>query len=171
MVGKVKSVLRVGDDATVDTPMHARLQPHRKYFEKHVAELRSATDAAIVAHKKQLIDRQMLVERLSNMAIELFARACVLSRSQRMIRERGLEAIERELNLCDLFCVQSGRRFKEQRENLQSPQDATRRAIAEDLRRAGGAFVADSVLEVPLHVRREPQVPMRIVDDEVVTAR
>ncbi len=170
VVGKVKSVLRVGDDATVDTPMHARLQPHRKYFEKHVAELRSATDAAIVAHKKQLIDRQMLVERLSNMAIELFARACVLSRSQRMIRERGLEAIERELNLCDLFCVQSGRRFKEQRENLQSPQDATRRAIANDLRSAGGAFVADSVLEVPLDVRREPQVPMRIADDEVVTA-
>ena len=114
--------------------MHARLQPHRKYFEKHVAELRTATDAAIMAHKKQLIDRQMLVERLSNMAIELFARACVLSRTQRLLRERGLEAMERELHLCDLFCVQSGRRFKEQRENLESPQDATRRAIAEDLR-------------------------------------
>lgn len=167
MVGKVKSRLRVGDTATIDTPLHARLQPHRKYFEKHVAELRAATNAAIVAHKKQLIDRQMLVERLSNMAIELFARSCVLSRTQRLIREAGVESLERELNLCDLFCVQSGRRFKEQRENLQSPQDATRRRIAADLRAAGGGFVPNSVLEVPLPVHNEPVVPMKIHPDAV----
>ncbi|HYW50951.1 MAG TPA: acyl-CoA dehydrogenase family protein [Gemmatimonadaceae bacterium] len=167
MVGRVKSRLRVGDEATIDTPVHARLQPHRRYFEKHVAELRSATDAAIVAHKKQLIDRQMLVERLSNMAIELFARACVISRTQRLLRENGLESLERELNLCDLFCVQSGRRFKEQRENLQSPQDATRRTIAADLRRAGGGFVPDSVLEVPLPHVKEPVVPMKLPDEPV----
>ena len=167
MVGRVKSALRVGDTATVDSPIHGRLQPHRKFFEKHVAELRTATDAAIVAHKKQLIDRQMLVERLSNMAIELFARACVLSRTQRLLRERGVEAMERELQLCDLFCVQSGRRFKENRENLQSPQDATRRAIASDLRAAGGAFVPDSVLEVSLPVHNEPVVPMRLEPEPV----
>ncbi len=164
VVSKVKSVLRVGDDATVETSIHARIQPHRKFLEKHVAELRAATDAAIMAHKKQLIDRQILVERLSNMAIELFARACVISRTQRMLLERGVEALERELHLCDLFCVQSGRRFREQRENLVSLQDATRRAIADDLRQASGAFIPDSVLEVPLDVRREPQVPMRTPD-------
>ena len=167
MVGKVKSRLRVGDIATIDTPLHARLQPHRKYFEKHVAELRAATDAAIVAHKKQLIDRQMLVERLSNMAIELFARSCVLSRTQRLIREAGVESLERELNLCDLFCVQSGRRFREQRESLQSPQDATRRRIAADLRAAGGGFVPNSVLEVPLPVHNEPVVPMKVHPEAV----
>ena len=164
VVSKVKSVLRVGDDATVETPIHARIQPHRKFLEKHVAELRAATDSAIIAHKKQLIDRQMLVERLSNMAIELFARSCVISRTQRMLLERGVEVLERELHLCDLFCVQSGRRFREQRENLESLQDATRRAIADDLRQASGAFIPDAVLEVPLDVRREPQVPMHIPD-------
>ena len=167
VVGKVRSALRVRDEPSVDTPMHSRLQPHRKYFEKHVAELRDATDAAIMAHKKQLIDRQMLVERLSNMAIELFARACVLSRTQRLLRERGLDAMERELNLCDLFCVQSGRRFKDNRENLHSPQDATRRAIAADLRAAGGGFVTDSVLEVPLTMSREPVVPMKLAPEPV----
>ena len=168
MVGRVRSALGVPGGDTIDIPMHSRLQPHRKYFEKHVAELSAATDAAIMAHRKQLIDRQMLVERLSNMAIELYARACVLSRTQRLIRERGLEAVARELNLCDLFCVQSGRRFRENRESLQSPQDATRRSIAADLRAAGGGFVPDSVLEVPLTVSREPVVPMRVPSDEPV---
>jgi acyl-CoA dehydrogenase family protein 9 len=112
----------------------------------------------------------MLVERLSNMAIELYARACVLSRTQRLLRERGVEAITRELNLCDLFCVQSGRRFRENRESLQSPQDALRRTIAADLRAAGGAFVPDSVLEVALPVTREPVVPMRIAPLESARA-
>ena len=63
--------------------------------------------------------------------------------------------------------MQSGRRFKENRENLQSPQDATRKAIADDLRAAGGAFVPDSVLEVPLDIRKEPVVPMRMPDHTV----
>ena len=168
MVGRVRSALGVPGGDTIDIPMHSRLQPHRKYFEKHVSELSAATKAAIMAHKKQLIDRQMLVERLSNMAIELYARACVLSRTQRLIRERGVEAVARELNLCDLFCVQSGRRFRENRESLQSPQDATRRSIAADLRASGGGFVPDSVLEVPLTVAREPVVPMRVPSDETV---
>jgi acyl-CoA dehydrogenase family protein 9 len=136
-----------------------------------VVELSAATDAAIMAHKKQLIDRQMLVERLSNMAIELYARACVLSRTQRLLRERGVEAITRELNLCDLFCVQSGRRFRENRESLQSPQDALRRTIAADLRASGGAFVPDSVLEVALPVTREPVVPMRLQPAEEAISR
>jgi alkylation response protein AidB-like acyl-CoA dehydrogenase len=170
MVERVRSALGVPSGDTIDMPMHGRLDPHRKYFEKHVAELGAATDAAIMAHKKQLIDRQMLVERLSNMAIELYARACVLSRTQRLLRERGVEAIARELNLCDLFCVQSGRRFRENRESLQSPQDATRRSIAADLRAAGGAFVPDSVLEVALPVTREPVVPMRIAPLESARA-
>jgi alkylation response protein AidB-like acyl-CoA dehydrogenase len=160
-IDKVRSTFRVGDAATIDTPTHARLDVHKRYFEKHVAELRTATESAVVAHKKQLIDRQMLVERLSNMAIELYARACTLSRTQRLIADRGLEAVERELHLCDLFCVQSGHRFREQRDSLNSPQDATRRAIAEDLRQAGGAFVPDSLLEVAMPGRREPVVPLR----------
>ncbi len=170
MVDRMRSALGVPSGDTIDMPMHSRLEPHRKYFEKHVAELSQATDAAIMAHKKQLIDRQMLVERLSNMAIELYARACVLSRTQRMLRERGVEAVERELNLCDLFCVQSGRRFRENRESLQSPQDATRRAVAASLRAAGGGFVPDSVLEVSLPAaERELVVPMRLSADDAVS--
>jgi alkylation response protein AidB-like acyl-CoA dehydrogenase len=158
---KVRSTFRVGEVATIDTPLHARLDEHKRYFEKHVAELRTATESAIVAHRKQIVDRQLIVERLANMAIELYARGCTLARTQRLIHERGIDAVERELHLCDLFCVQSGHRFREARESLNSPQDATRIAIAEDLRQAGGGFVPDSVLEVPVSGRREPAVPLR----------
>jgi alkylation response protein AidB-like acyl-CoA dehydrogenase len=167
---RIKGALGVSSTGTLDTPLHPRLEPHKKWLEKHVAQLQQATDAAILAHKKQLVDRQMLVERLGDMAIELFARTATLSRTQSLIVERGsVEAAARELALCDLFCVQSGRRFKAAREQLQSPQDATRREIAAHLRNAGGAFVPDSLLELPL-----PPMPathgVHLPVDEPVTA-
>ncbi|MCU0619793.1 MAG: hypothetical protein MUF40_07900, partial [Gemmatimonadaceae bacterium] len=147
---RIKGKLGVAT-GTLDTVLHPRLEPHKRYLEKHVGELKTATDSAIMAHKKQLIDRQMVVERLGDMAMELFARACVLSRTQRLLVERGsVEAVAREASLCDLFCVQSGRRFRTAREQLASPQDATRREIAAHLRHAGGAFVPDALLELPL---------------------
>ncbi|MCU0626819.1 MAG: acyl-CoA dehydrogenase family protein [Gemmatimonadaceae bacterium] len=148
---RIKGALGVRGTGTLDVPVHPRLEPHKRYLEKHVGELKTATDDAILAHKKQLVDRQMLVERLGDMAIELFARACVIARTQKLLAERGsVEAAQRELALCELFCVQSGRRFRTARENLASPQDATRREIAAHLRHAGGAFVTDALLELPL---------------------
>lgn len=147
---RIKGALGVST-GTLDTPLHPRLEPHKRYLEKHVAQLKQATDDAILAHKKSLIDRQMVVERLGDMAIELFARAATLSRTQALLTERGSpEAAARELALCELFCVQSGHRFKAAREQLQSPQDATRREIAGHLRNAGGAYVTDALLELPL---------------------
>lgn len=151
---RIKGALGVAS-GTVDTPLHPRLEPHRKWLEKHVGQLKQATDDAILAHKKTLVDRQLVVERLGDMAMELFARAAVLSRTQALLARAGTpEGVARELALCDLFCVQSGRRFRAAREQLESPQDATRREIAAHLRNADGAYVPDALLELPL-----PPVP------------
>ena len=83
------------------------------------------------------------------MAIEMFATACVISRTQKMIEEKGEEGAEREISLCDLFCVESGLRFRAARDTLGSLSEATdakRRTIAGDVREAGGYFVDDSIL-------------------------
>ena len=67
-----------------------------------------------------------------------------------MITELGDEATERELALCDLFCVESGLRFRANRVTLGTfaeITDAKRQAVASDLRAAGKYFVKDSILE------------------------
>jgi hypothetical protein len=85
---------------------------------------------------------------LANMAIDMFATAAVLARTQRLLEERGMEGCERELMLCDLFCVESGKRFRAARLALDSKEeDDTRRSIAAAVRRAGGYFVTDAVME------------------------
>lgn len=141
----------IGASATLDTALHPRLHDHRKFFEKHVAELKTATDRAIMRHRSDIVDRQLVLERLANMGIEMLATASVISRTQSILDEKGEDASERELALCDLFCVESGLRFRANRVTLDSfaeSIDAKRRTVAADVREAGGYFVRDSILEV-----------------------
>jgi hypothetical protein len=80
------------------------------------------------------------------MAIELFATACVLARTQQLLAERGEEDCERELALCDLFVIEAGRRFRASRLAIESAQDELRRTVARHVRADGGYGVADAIL-------------------------
>ena len=142
--------LRLGQTSTLDIDLHDRLRKHKDYFEKHVGELGTATDRAIVRHREKIVDRQLVLERLANMAIDLFATASVIARTQTLIDERGVEKCEREIGLCDLFCVEAGRRFRGNRNMLDSREeevDETRRAVADAVREGKGYFVTDAILE------------------------
>lgn len=142
--------LRLGQTSTLDIDVHERLRKHKDYFEKHVAELGGATDRTIIRHREKIIDRQLVLERLANMAIDLFATACVIARTQSLIDERGIEKCEREIALCDLFCVEAGRRFRGSRHMLDArgdDVDDTRRSVASSVRGGKGYFVTDAILE------------------------
>ena len=145
---RIRSMLGATD--TIDTPLHRRLHDHKRFFEKHVGELKLASEQAIVRHRKEIVDRQLVLERLANMAIELLATACVISRTQSLLDAGGEDEYERELSLCDLFCVESGLRFRAARAtsgSLAEATDAKRRTVARDVRDGGGYFVGDAILE------------------------
>ncbi len=145
---RVRSVL--GATPTLDVALHPRLTTHKEYFEKHVAELKNATEQAIKRHRRLILDRQLVLERLANMAIDLYATGAVLARTQRLIEENGIAKCERELTLCDLFCVEAGRRFRANRNALDAREDDVddqRRAVAAAVRKAVGYWVEDAILE------------------------
>ena len=137
----------LGATPTLDVALDERLAAHKRYFEKHVAELRSTTERVIQHYRTEIVERQQELERLADMAIELFATGCVLARTQRLIEERGVALCEREVELCELFVVEAGRRFRASRNAIQSAQDELRRAVARTVRGAGGYFVSDTILE------------------------
>jgi len=137
---------RLGATPTLDVELHTRLDTHARHFEKHVAEMKEAAERVIRAYRAEIVERQQELERLSDMAIELFATACVLARTQQLLVERGEEGCARELAMCDLFVVEAGRRFRASRLALQSPQDALRRTVAAQTREAGGYGVVDAIL-------------------------
>jgi alkylation response protein AidB-like acyl-CoA dehydrogenase len=146
---RVRSVL--GATSTLDVPLHPRLHEHKDYFEKHVGELQEAAERALLRHRQAVVDRQLVLERLSAMAIEMFATACVLSRTQGLIDKHGEAASESVIALCDMFCVDSGRRFRAARSALDRRDeevDDRRRAVAAAARASRGAYVGDPILEV-----------------------
>ncbi len=140
----------VGATGTVDVEIDPRIGKHKEYFEKHVREMRAATDRAIMRHRKQIVDRQLVLERLANMAIELFATASVISRTQSIIERGAAAEADDAIQLCGLFCVDSGRRFRDARNSLDSSEDAVddaRRNVAKVVREGGGYVVAGALLE------------------------
>jgi len=142
--------LRLGQTSTLDIEVHERLKKHKEYFEKHVSELGSATDRAIMRYRERIVDSQLVLERLADMAIDLFATACVIARTQSLIDERGVDTVAREITLCDLFCIEAGRRFRGNRGLLEGRGDEvddTRRSVARSVRDGKGYFVTDAILE------------------------
>jgi acyl-CoA dehydrogenase family protein 9 len=134
----------------LDATMHPSLRVHVSFVEKHVAELAAATQKLIVRHKQDILHRQLVVERLADMAIELYARLVTLSRTQRLIDESGFDACARERALTELFCLQSGRRFRALRMELDGTAgeaiDALRRQIAETVRADAGYASRDALM-------------------------
>lgn len=144
---KVRRVFR--ESSTLDVELHPSLEVHKEYLEKHAGQLKSATEQAIIRHKNEIINRQLVIERLANIAIELFARACTISHTQSLIDQNGLEGASREIDLCHLFCVESGKRVRRERELLSENDekvDQLRRDVASHIRKEDGYFVKDSIL-------------------------
>ncbi|MBL0938663.1 MAG: acyl-CoA dehydrogenase family protein [Gemmatimonadaceae bacterium] len=150
--GRVASAL--GKRDRLVKPLHASLRKHADYVERHTAELAKATQDAITRHKKEILQKQLVVERLADMATELYARCTTIARTQRLIEERGVDACAREIALTELFCLQSGRRFRAWREELDSESgeqiDALRLQIAARVRTEGGYRSGDALLDVPV---------------------
>jgi hypothetical protein len=74
-----------------------------------------------------------------------------MSRTQSLIDEIGIDGCSRELELCDLFCVEAGRRFRTNRnslDGLEEEVDNTRRSIAETMRKEQHYFVKDAILDL-----------------------
>jgi len=149
---RVRTAFGVRDKFSVS--LHPSLQRHASFVERHVVELAQATTRAITKHKKELLHRQLVVERLADMAMELYARTATISRTQRLINELGEEACAREIALTDLFCVQSGRRFRAARVELEGEAgdaiDTLRRRVAATVRAEHGYASNDALLDVPV---------------------
>ena len=146
---RVKLALGAGEPE-LDREVHPSIQRHFDYLADHTRDLRLAVDRAIRRHGKGIVERQFVVARLGDMAIELYVRAAVLSRTQALLEAREAGAAQappltstrtpldeaslaRVLRLCDLACQRSGLRFREARGALNDARDTLLRGVAADI--------------------------------------
>ena len=134
----------------IEGEVDPRLRRHFDYLVKHTRELRAAAERAIVRYGKGIVERQWVVARLADMAIELYVRGAMLSRTQALLdaaRSGARQAppltsstvplddatIEKMLRLCDLAAQRSGLRFRRARVELNDARDDLLRAVAADV--------------------------------------
>ena len=139
-----------GGEPEVSVKVHPSLQRHFDYLESHTRDLRLAVDGVIRRHGRAVVERQFVVTRIADMAIELYVRAAVLSRTQALLDayEAGDRqappltstrihldeaSVARVLRLCDLACQRSGLRFRQAREGLNDQRDTLLRGVAADV--------------------------------------
>jgi alkylation response protein AidB-like acyl-CoA dehydrogenase len=147
--GRVRLALGAGEPA-LDSDVNPRLQTHFDYLVEHTRDLRVASERALRRHGSKIPERQFIVTRLGDMAIELYVRAATLSHTQALLRARDAgetvappftssrqplddESMQRILRLCDLACLRSGLRFRAAREALNGSRDDLVRAVAQDV--------------------------------------
>jgi hypothetical protein len=90
----------------------AALKGHRRYLERAARRLARDLFYMMVRHGRGLQKRQLLLARLVDVGVELFAMAAVLSRAASSQAPAGAPA------LADLFCRQARRRIGRQRRGL-----------------------------------------------------
>lgn len=139
-----------GGEPEIQREVHPSLRRHFDYLVDHTRDLRVATERMIRRHGREIVERQFVVTRIADMAIELYVRAAVLSRTQALLEahEAGAgeappltstrqpldaDGVARILRLCDLACQRSGLRFRTAREALTDGRDALLRTVAADV--------------------------------------
>ncbi|MDX1660294.1 MAG: acyl-CoA dehydrogenase family protein [Gemmatimonadota bacterium] len=99
-------------------------------LERFVGVLHGAAERAIRIHREALVERQLDLARLADMAIDLYALTAAIGRAQARIEAVGVEESEAEIDLVHRFCFAAGRRLEANRTLLDENDDARVRAIA-----------------------------------------
>ncbi|HLJ94678.1 MAG TPA: acyl-CoA dehydrogenase family protein [Gemmataceae bacterium] len=90
---------RVGAQLGLTTPevlvRTAELRPFAQELGKRVREFGLAVQTALLRYREAIVDRQYVLERISDAACELYASGCTLSRLDHMLAQGNGNAVER----------------------------------------------------------------------------
>src|SRR6266576_909145 len=68
-----------------------RLQPHARRLGELIRRFNVEVDRALIRHREEILERQLVQERIARAAMELYACACVLSRWDSELQAGGVE--------------------------------------------------------------------------------
>ncbi|KAL5476204.1 hypothetical protein EMCRGX_G026120 [Ephydatia muelleri] len=102
----------------------------------------ASCEALLLTHRKDIINQQFLLKRLSNACVDLYGMAAVLSRASKAL-SKGVPTASHEKALTVTFCQQAQERIRRNLGSLRSPShlnvDASMAAIAKEICKHGGA--------------------------------
>ncbi len=121
----------IGREGTTFTRLDPALKQAQGVFEDATRDLAAATDRILRKHGRAIIDKQLATRRLSDIMIDLFVLACVLSRVDAAVRASGSSAAARELEILNAFAGQVRRRVRNTVSEIDDNQDESVKALAD----------------------------------------
>src|SRR3989442_1011157 len=85
------------------TLTHPALQGQGVYRQGVVQSLAAVAESALRKHGRNIVEQQLLVGRIADIAIDLLALCAALARTTRIIEKRGLEKAKNELSMTYTF--------------------------------------------------------------------
>jgi acyl-CoA dehydrogenase family protein 9 len=112
------------------TAVHPALKPWADYFTQYVERFQRAVESAIMKFGKRVIDRQLMLKRFADIAINLYAMLAVLSRVTSRIQAVGVEAAQPEIDIVRIFCEDAWRSTRRNLRQIRKHQDRSVRRVA-----------------------------------------
>lgn len=99
-VRRTRNVLgiRPGSSGDLDTFVHPDLKPAARAIEASAADFGEAVEAVLLTHGKGIINNQLVLKRIAESAMNIFAMAAVTSRATRALEGKS-ETAQHELLL------------------------------------------------------------------------
>ena len=101
-----------------------------KALERFAGKLHEGAERVIRAHRDRIIEEQLQLARLADIAIDLFALTAVISRVQATIERVGEEAARHEIDIARQFSREAGARIEAHAARLGENRDERVRRIA-----------------------------------------
>jgi acyl-CoA dehydrogenase family protein 9 len=127
---------------------HAKLKRPAVLIEEQTDLFGQVIERLLRHHGKQIIDEQMILERLADVAIDLYAMVAVVSRATRALEQKRQNAAHEAL-LASVFCEHANRRIRRRLRAIEQGRkngDVQLREIAEALFAGGGYLPTHPVL-------------------------
>lgn len=110
---------------------HHALKKYAAMIEEYSTELAGQVDVLLRRHGNKIHLKQMAQKRIADIAIDLYAMTCVLSRVTRAIEENGIEKCSLELSIIESFFHRANRRLRGNFKGIDKNDDDQMHAIAE----------------------------------------
>jgi acyl-CoA dehydrogenase family protein 9 len=144
-IGAISSYLRGRVKRTLVkenfTKVHEALEDEAEMVAQNIHGLALAVEKALIEHGKDIIERQILQERMANAAIDIYLSTAVLSRVTTTIARKGVEGAAEDLDNARVFIPMAMRRARRQIRAFERNQDERLEALAKRALESGDLTV------------------------------
>ncbi len=118
--------------------LHPALHDPAEQFEEETRELAWVADRVLRRHGRSIVERQFALRRISDILIDLFVLASVLSRVNAAVEERGEDKAARELEILRVFARRARGRIRGNLRRVDVNDDELVKSLAGDAFERGG---------------------------------